>query len=255
MSTPLRLLNNKEGAIRSVSELIPAENNIIHSPFFCHGGLEVKLNELEKTVIGYTNFQPVIDFWACLLNEPEWLYEVAKTISGHRYITNKWLYDYQKYFHSHVDEFHRAAYFYILNRVSKDGTITYGELMENRKYLNTIALMKLKSFEAPNLRVSYMNTKNILKIVDNISDDFMVCTPPAFTRGILNHAVPSTLENPKIDHMKFCDILKSKSNWINIYKFNPILPKLYKEFDITYVNKYWRKTTKENAEEMIIANV
>ena len=96
MSTPLRLLNNKEGAIRFVSELIPAENNIIHSPFFCHGGLEVKLNELEKTVIGYTNFQPVIDFWACLLNEPEWLYKVAKTISEHRYITNKWLYDYQK---------------------------------------------------------------------------------------------------------------------------------------------------------------
>jgi len=255
MPTPLRFLNDKSGATKIVNELIPREFEIIHSPFFCSGGLEVRLVESGRKVIGYTHFHQVMDFWNSLLNNPELLYEASHAIAHHPFMDEKFFYNFQKERALYPDEHTRGAIFYVLNRLSKYGTVTYGEYMESKKYLNDVSLSKLKSFRAPDLHVSYIETNDVLKIVENVTEDFLICQPPRYSDGILDHATPSVLERPKINHEKYFEILKNKSNWINIYEYSPKLSEMYNDYEIIYFNKNWHKTTQEHATEMVIANV
>ena len=59
-----------------------------------------------------------------------------------------------------------------------------------------------------------------------------------------------------IFHKELCEYLRDvEKKWMVLYKTHPQLFKLYKDHNITMIDKYGRKTAdRDSSEELIIAN-
>ncbi len=254
MKTPLRLLNDRSSAFKHINNIIPDNQNDLHFPFFVSGGLELLFCEHGKSVFGYTHWWCVEEFWNCLKSNPARLIEMIKHTINHKFLDERFYHYMQENFQTNMDIFVRAAQFYVLNRCNEEGKIFGGKYID-KKYMSDYMQITLKNTDISKLNIQHVETDNIMGIIDLIPpENFLILTPPKFTYGLIPDAVPDTLSDPSINHLKLKELLKNKHNWVIVYKKHNKIIDMYKDYDIKYFNKYWVETDKKNAEEIIIVN-
>ncbi len=87
--SPLRYPGGKTRGISFITQYFPTNITEMISPFFGGGSIELHMAAKGITVLGFDVFQPLIEFWQCLQDEPEWL---AKEIEKwHPIIKRKFL--------------------------------------------------------------------------------------------------------------------------------------------------------------------
>ena len=167
-------------------------------------------------VFGYDLFEPLVDFWDCLLSDSE---RLAKIVSSYLpVVTKEQFYQLQRRFRQIEDPWERSAATYVLNRTSFSGCTQSGGFSPlDRKgrngRFNERNVEFLRNFQVPEGMLS----------VEHVSfEESILRHPKAFVFADPPYVVKSKLYGSRgdlhnIDHKLLADILHSRGNWMLSY--------------------------------------
>ena len=121
-----------------------SDKKFVLSPYFM-GGVETSLVEkLDIYVKGFVSFQPFYDFWNFMIRDPNLIFKgvnfFLNDIGSHNI---EFL---QQQVTTHFDPLYRASCCFLLNKITKNGTITCGELDKTFSRLTKNKLDSMKNF-------------------------------------------------------------------------------------------------------------
>tara|TARA_R100000008_G_C3583925_1_gene170655 strand:+ start:878 stop:1648 length:771 start_codon:yes stop_codon:yes gene_type:complete len=255
MRSPIKPSAEEFTCFRAVAAKIP-KGSIVETFLFFSGEIEVNLSEADRFVVCRTTNYPIYEFWRCVKEDADKIAE----ISAHLYKT---IFDEEKIFAllqakwtTYKDPFMRASLFFLLNRCSSRGKISDGNFTPHN--LNIFAINNLKKFDSQNLHLWYDEEVSFIESLDKIgeSTEYIFIPARTYSRGLLSGKGSGSIEDTQFNHRKLNQkLLKMKTKWVLLYKFNPELLRLYKDCNITFLNKYGRETSNEKeCEDLIIAN-
>tara|TARA_Y100001937_G_scaffold31101_1_gene44634 strand:+ start:13844 stop:14617 length:774 start_codon:yes stop_codon:yes gene_type:complete len=178
-----------------------SDKKFVLSPYFM-GGVETSLVEkLDIYVKGFVSFQPFYDFWNFMINDPHLIFKginfFLDDIGSHNI-------DFlQQQVVDHFDPLYRASCCFLLNKVTKMGTITYGNLDKSFSRLTMSKLDMVKEFEYnKRFSVEMLNWDLVSKNESNRS--VLMVLPHEIRRGLVdtgnNSAEKNILNFRKIRH-------------------------------------------------------
>jgi DNA adenine methylase len=77
----LRYPGGKSRAIKYLKDYFPKDLDILVSPFFGGGSLEIYLSKQGVKIYGYDIFKPLVNFWKSLKYDKEKLIEEVKKLN------------------------------------------------------------------------------------------------------------------------------------------------------------------------------
>jgi len=242
--------NDKKNLCKAMSGILPKNRCTIMSPFFGGGTVETSLAKEGHSVIGYTHYRRLYDFWSSLLSDPERLYMVSKHFCP---IEEEKIFQNLQEMQDNPNDTHmRAALFFVLNKSTKDGLVSCGKMVEERSKLNELSLLKLKSFNQPNMKVREGNYVDALN--DN-EEDYVVCFPPPYKSSSMLQAQPPP-EIPIVDHNELKELLLKQKFWLVAYDYCEEIERLYSEHTKIYLDVSGRVTSNaEKARDIIFTNI
>jgi len=251
MKSPIRE-NNRFKCLPLLRELIPP-GSVINSFLFFDGNLEFGLANSERFIIGHTNRYVIYEFWECATEDAPKIAEISKFLFSSTQLNM--FHIFQETWPKHKDPYLRSAIFYLLNRCSEKGTISSGKFVPEN--FNPLALASLNKFRADNFHIKWDPSEDFLQGINNAPKaDFTLLPVGKFSYNFFEHGKNRGFEMTSIDHKKLFALLNQKEDkWVVIYKPHPQLYKLYKNHNITMLNKYGKVTPqKDECEEVVIAN-
>ena len=251
VKSPLRYPGGKSRAVKILYDYVPDETKELCSPFIGGGSFEIFCAQNGIRVYGYDSFRPLVDFWQCLLKEPE---KLANAVEKYHPITRD---DFYKLQEKHVelsDPFERAVVFYVLNRASFSGSTLSGGMAsggndDNPRFTKS-SIDRIRNFKIKNLRVKFADfTKSIPKHPDTL----LYLDPPYVIENSL-YGVRGDLHRG-FDHDKLCKILKNREKWILSYNDSTPIRKMYSDYTITELKwGYGMSKNKKSNEILILSN-
>ncbi|MEE3197586.1 MAG: hypothetical protein VX225_03990, partial [Pseudomonadota bacterium] len=229
------------------------KGSVVNSFLFFGGGLELKLAQSDRFVIAHTNRYVVYEFWHCAMQDPQRIVEMSKALfpiddpNTFHILQESW----PKYH----DPFARSALFFLLNRCSESGWISAGKL--NKKHFNPLALSHLSRFNPKNFFILWDKEE---ELVDNIKDikesEYLLFPIGDFSYNFFEYGKNKGYEMSTVHHKNLRETLKTLDNkWALIYNYHPQVLRLYKDFNVTMINKRGRVTGwKQDCQEVIVAN-
>ena len=144
MKSPIKNKVHDTKALHQVLKLIP-EGSVVDSYLFFGGNLELSLSKYNRFVCAHTNRYVVYEFWMCLLQDANRLYQILS--SEHfkfeevdlPYMQKKWAY--------FKDQYMRSAMFFLLSNCTAHGQISYGDIKQNK--MSNATLADIKTFVKP----------------------------------------------------------------------------------------------------------
>lgn len=252
MKSPIKLPSNDFKSTVFLREIIPP-GKIVHSYLFFSGILEFDLAKNRRFVVGHTNRFVIYEFWRCVLEDPRRIAEIASRLYP---IKDEPIFNLlQENWAKYKDPYIRSGIFFLLNRCSDSGLIASGKL-ENSNF-SPISLSYLKNFHIKNFHVQLDESEDFLDDVKNIKDsDYLLFPIGRYTQNLFEVGKSVGLEETKVYHNKVKELLESTDKrCILIYFKHKRLFGMYKDHNITMIDKWGRKTNdKEKCEEMVIAN-
>ena len=248
--TPLRFPNDASKIAHIVADLIGGTTKNITSPFFMGGGLEINLLNYGYKIKAYTGYKDLFDFWNCLSRDPEAVFQAAKCLMP---IDEDMFYLMQNNLSENSEWFTKAAMFFAVNRSTTHGTVSYGKMQKDHPHFNEHSLRLLRNFDAKNLEIFHEpNYKDVI----NSSDDVILCCPPLYAPMTgLTSAPSSHPESKTIDHSNLYDLLSLKNKWILFLNYHENLVKIYKQFNIVKINKFYNLAQQDPAHILITKGV
>lgn len=234
IKSPLRYPGGKSRAVKEIWKYIqPLEPKTLCSPFFGGGSLEIFCALQGIKVTGYDIFQPLVDFWQELLENPQ---KIADSVEKHKpgKFTQK---DYKKMQKNHpktTDRLVNATEFYVLNRTSHSGNpLAVGMAREKKKdgkidtnpRFTKSSIERLRNFKVENLlSVTCLDFK---KSIQMHKKDLMYLDPPYLITSKLYGSDGKIHKN--FDHQGLSEILKKdkKTKWILSYNNINSIKELY----------------------------
>ena len=156
MPSPIKNVKNKTNCFSIISKLIKAGEVVDYYPIYS-GEIPIKLSLQDRFVVAHTENRVVYEFWYCAKKDPERISKIAEyffpTLNENTFdiLKDTWF--------TYKDPFVRSALFFLLNRCSKLGMITHGEL--NVANFNSFAIRDIKNFHADNMHVNFLKDKTI----------------------------------------------------------------------------------------------
>jgi DNA adenine methylase len=243
--SPLRYPGGKARAVKQILKIIPATEEILVSPFFGGGSVEIAASHLGMTVIGYDIFTPLVDFWIELLQNPGIL---ADKVMEYFPLSKSRFYDLQKM--TFEDRLESATVFYVLNRCSFGGSTLSGGMSPGHPRFTETSINYLRNFRAPNLSVSFGDFHKT--IVDH-SNSFLYLDPPYLIENALYGKNGNTHKD--FDHEGLCALLQNRDKWVLSYNDSKLIHDMYKKFRFFRPRwKYGMSSDKESRELLIISN-
>jgi len=256
MKSPLRYPGGKTRATKTLYSLIQyhiQQNNItdICSPFLGGGSFELFLCTTGINVTGYDIFDPLVDFWQCMLTDPDKLVAVIETYkksydSGIP-TAKEQFYILQKTQHEYSDVWHRAAIFFTLNRSSFSGSTMSGGWSPDYPRFNDSSIERVKSFNEPLLQV---NKLSFDQSITKHKNSFLYLDPPYMIEHNLYGKKGNTHKD--FDHLGLYDILTTRDNWIMSYNDDADIRNLYQNYKIETVNWAYGMTSNRKSNEIVI---
>ena len=254
MKSPIKdSVNDFNRLLPTLREMIP-KGSVVDSFLFFSGELEFKLSERERFIIAHTCEYVIHEFWHCAMIDSERIAEISKYL--YPFKDEKMFHIFQENWPKYKDHFTRSALFFILNRCSETGWMSFGKF-DNKNY-NPIALSHLKKFEPKNFFLQHDKTDNLIKAIDTTirKGDYILLPVGKFSYDFFEYGKSRGYEMTIINHKELNKYLNGiDKKWIALYKKHPQLFQIYKQHNITMIDKYGRKTDdNDKCEDLIIAN-
>ena len=239
----------------ALKEIIPKEKKI-NSFLLFSGEVEFTLYSAGYDIQLNTNRFVTYEFWHCARNDSYNIAEQAMSI--HKRTHPQSIYHYQETWPQYRDPYLRSALFYLLNRYSPTGTISYGDV--NRDNLSLLSVETLKRFSenSKDLKLGYYREDSFMDGFDKVDKDDLILLPVGkYSYGRLGRQSIEGHETYHVDHKKLKEKLIDVGNdFVLVYKKHPRLLHQFAEFNMTFINKYGQITgNPELAEEVIISNL
>ncbi|MCM1567150.1 MAG: DNA adenine methylase [Dehalobacter sp.] len=243
--SPLRYPGGKARAVSIILSLIPADTEILVSPFFGGGSIEIASAFFGVKVLGFDIFDPLVAFWQELLSNPT---QLADEALKYYPLDKSRFYALQKAFPTTKLEI--AAQFFVLNRASFSGATLSGGMSPGHPRFTQSSINYLRNFYLPNLTVQKQDFKLTLMYEDG---NFFYLDPPYLIESSLYGRKGSTHKG--FDHHNLWQMLKKRSKWILSYNNCEEIRELYKGFRILYPEwKYGMSSNKASKEVIILSN-
>ena len=253
MKSPVVDNINKFRCLKAVKKLIPA-GSVVDSYLLFGAQEELAMAEAERMIIAHTTRYIVYEFWDCVLTDPgrmvmmaDDLFPKIRNVNMFAAVQETWM--------NYSDPYLRATLFFLLNRCSKSGLISSGELDD--KNFNPLALSYLKKFKIDNFHLSFDEKADFVdSITQNTKGDYLFLPVGRFSYNLFEYGKSKGFEMTTVYHQKLAMRLNEiKKKWVIVYKNHPGVHSLYDDYNIHMINKYGQDTSdNENCEDLVIAN-
>ncbi|BBM89527.1 DNA adenine methylase [Spirochaetota bacterium] len=242
--SPLRYPGGKSRAIREILPMIPEDTTVLCSPFLGGASIELACTVKGIRVKGYDIFEPLIDFWQCLLDTPN---KLANQVEKYHPLDRKQFYALQKHYTTIKDTLVRAAVFYVLNRSSFSGVTLSGGMSTGHPRFTQSSIERLREFTAHNFLVAKADYR--LSIAEN-QDAFLYLDPP-YRNGQKLYGIKGDAHQ-SFDHKTLRELLNQRNSWILSYNDCPTIRKWYKDYRILKANWQYGMGSHKKSNEIII---
>lgn len=252
MKSPIREDVNNFKCKRTLREVIP-KGSVVNSFLFFDGALEIGLAEEDRFVVSHTNKYVIYEFWDCVLKDAQRVSEIVKSLSSLAEPDIFFLL--QENWPKYKDPYVRSALFFLLNRCSESGLISAGKF-KPRNY-NPLAIANLNKFRLENFHVIWDRQTDFLEGFKNVKQtDYLLLPVGKFSYNFFEYGKNRGIEMTSINHERLSETLKQiQHKWVVVYKEHREIFKLYKEYNITMIDKYGKVVNNESdCEEVVIAN-
>ena len=254
MKSPIKNNHLETRAINQLVNLIPNNSSIETFNFFT-GDLEFSLCEYGNYITAHTSRYVVYEFWHCMFEDPQRIYNIltSKDFAFEDDLFTTLQENWPKFKNQYI----RSSLFFLLNRCSDCGMISYGKL--DTKNYTKVALTTLKAFKKPqNLIVNHTDKTLIQTLSESIHSDYRIINAGTFRLNLFDHGRNYGLEESKINHKRLLQIIAEKKHkTIAIYKFSNLLLEELKNHSLHFklLNQYGNITEDhKSAAEVLIAN-
>ena len=252
MKSPIKENINNFKCLPLLRKLVP-KGSVINSFLFFDGAIEFGLAESDRFVVAHTSQYVIYEFWKCAADDPKKIGDMSKFLFD---VNEPNIFHIlQENWPKYQDPYVRSALFFLLNRCSESGLISSGKF--NSKNYNPIALSHLNNFKINNFHIEWDDTSNFIEGIENARKaDYLLLPVGKFSYNFFEHGKNRGFEMTSVNHKKLFETLNQKKDkWVVVYKPHPQLYKLYKDYNITMLNKYGKRTNdKSSCEEVVIAN-
>lgn len=244
--SPLRYPGGKNRAIKEIYSCIPDNETILCSPFL--GGASVELAcTTRMKVRGYDIFEPLVDFWNVLVDDPD---KLADAVLRYYPLSRTKFYNLQKVFLNLDNILDKAAAFYVLNRSSFSGTTLSGGMSPGHPRFTKSAIQRLRDFRVKNFAVKQLD---FAKSIEENQDAFLYLDPPYMNGQSLYGMKGDTHKG--FDHAKLAEILYNRNRWIMSYNDCETIRKYYKDYQILSIDwTYGMNKTKKSNEVIVVSH-
>ena len=239
-----------------VIKQITTKDKQINSFLFFSGEVELPLYSDGYDIHMHTNKYVIFEFWHCAKNNS---HNVASQAIGiHKRTHPQSIYHYQDEWPKYRDPYLRSALFYLLNRYSPTGTISYGHVTKDNFSLLSLETLKRFSQFSKNMNLHYYKDDIFLDGLDKIDKSSLLLLPVGkYSYNLIGKHTYKGYETYHIDHARIKQKLIDLGNdFILIYKQHPRLAQEFSEFNHLFVNKFGKATSRADlAEDVIITNL
>ncbi len=243
----LRYPGGKNRAVKIICSLIPKDCTEICSPFLGGGSIEIACANNNVKVYAYDVFEPLVEFWKCLLRDPHKLSELVK---GFHPLPKSTFYELQKTYSNYTSKYLRAAIFYVLNRSSFSGTTLSGGMSPGHERFNQPSIERLANFQLNNFNVELADFNESIKLHEN---KLLYLDPPY----LIKHKIYGEKGNTHngFDHDGLSKLIKKRNNWILSYNDSEEIQIMYGDYYFYYPDwKYGMSQNKKSREVLILSN-
>tara|TARA_R100000278_G_C5467272_1_gene163151 strand:- start:370 stop:1128 length:759 start_codon:yes stop_codon:yes gene_type:complete len=249
------LLKNKDYETNSLAQLlkIVPEGSVIDSYMFFSGQLELMLSKYNRFVCAHTTQYVVYEFWSCLLENSNKIYDIAST-EFFKFDDKEFPF-LQENFAKYKDQYVRSAIFYFLNKCSSSGAISYGAM--EKEQLSKVDLATLKTFKKPENFFLVFDGCNLVESLNFSKGDYQIVNAGRYSLNLFEEGKSYGLEETKLEHSELFEYFCTTNRKIAlVYKNNPIVISKYSDIckNIYFINQYGNITDSESAKEVIVAN-
>ena len=229
------------------------------SPFFGGGSIEIHYAAKGVRVHGYDSFEPLVNFWQHVLDDPKGLAYMLEEMF-HPCTKDSFKQYQRKQGWTHMDNTHmlwremRACMYYALNRSSFSGATLSGGYSQQAadKRFTQSSIDRLRDFSCPFLTVKQADFADSLRRHDD--ETFIYADPPyLLEKSTLYGERGSTHKD--FDHESFAEEIKKKNNWVISYNPHPEIVELYKDYEVVYPEWSYGMSSDKKSKEILILNV
>ncbi|MEP6513086.1 MAG: DNA adenine methylase [Parafilimonas sp.] len=242
--SPLRYPGGKTRGIEFIFNFFPKNADELLSPFFGGGSIELFAASKNIKVFGYDIFSPLVEFWQCLITEPN---KLADEVEIFFPLSKNKFYKLQQTQTNFKNKLERAAVYYVLNRSSFSGATLSGGMSPQHPRFTKTSIERLREFYNPNISVEKADFKTSLK---KYSDMFAYLDPPYLIKSSLYGKKGDAHKD--FDHEALSEILKKREHWILSYNNCDEIRKLYAGFPVIIPNWKYGMSNNKNSKEVLI---
>jgi hypothetical protein len=220
------------------------------------GEVELSLLADNRDVVINTNNYVIYEFWSCFKTDPFRIADQAAAL--HARTIPGMIKTYQQEWPGFRDPYLRSAIFFLLNRYSEKGTLSYGQASMNN--YTPICLNNLRRCDesVTKIKLIYHKAEDYLQGIEECpSEGVALLMAGRFHGGPLGRQLNNGHETYNINHRNLKKrVAAAGKDFVLVYKSHPGLMRLYKEYNIILLNKFGTVTTSmELAEEMIVTTL
>ena len=244
--SPLRYPGGKTRGVEFITRFFPKNLDVLLSPFFGGGSIELSVAAKGTLVYGYDIFSPLVEFWQCLTTQPN---ELAKEVEKYYPLPKEKFYRLQHTQTKFKTKLERAAVYYVLNRSSFSGATLSGGMSPDHPRFTLTSIERLRNHSNPNIKVAKADFKTSLQ---KHPFAFAYLDPPYLIKSSLYGKKGNAHKD--FDHEGLAEILKTREHWILSYNDCEEIRNLYEGFHILTPNwKYGMSNDKMSKEVLIFS--
>jgi DNA adenine methylase len=244
--SPLRYPGGKTRAIEFITRFFPKKLDVLLSPFFGGGSIELLVASQGTIVYGYDIFSPLVEFWQCLTTQSN---QLADEVEKYYPLPKERFYELQHTQTKFKTKLERAAVYYVLNRSSFSGATLSGGMSPDHPRFTLSSIERLRDHSNPNIKIAKADFKTSL---EKHPFTFAYLDPPYLIKSSLYGRKGNAHKD--FDHEGLADILKSREHWILSYNDCDEIRNLYDGFHILTPNwKYGMSNDKMSKEVLVFS--
>ena len=249
------LLKNKIHETNTLSQILKIipEGSVVDSYMFFSGQLEMTLSKYNRFVCAHTTQYVIYEFWMCLLENPNKIYEIVST-EFFKFDDKEFPF-LQENFAKYKDQYIRSALFYFLNKCSSDGAVSFGSMEVSE--LNRTDLAVLKTFKKPENFFLIFDGADIIDSLEVSRGDYQIINAGKYSLNLFEEGKSYGLEETRLNHAELLDYFKNTDkNTAIIYKNTPHVINNYSKIcdKMYFLNQHGNITDEQDAKEILIAN-
>lgn len=248
IKSPLRYPGGKSRAVKKIISILPPNLDVLVSPFFGGGSVELAMASQGTRVFGYDAFKPLVLFWQRTFKNPSTL---ARAVEKYYPLKKEEFYELQRMMREkQIGDSKTATIFFVLNRASFSGTTMSGGMSPGHKRFTKSAIEHLKDFKIKNLSVEF---SDFSKSISYHKNNFLYCDPPYANGGALYGQRGDC--HADFDHIHLAKLLKNRDKWILSYNDCGLVRDLYQGFKFVETEwTYGMSNNKKSNEVIILSN-